>query len=82
MSDCPFLLLSRGSRFANFCDRLYTKVDAEKVKDLVKDRCGSGGRVDILSTTAEEVLEQANKVFTPYRVSFASPLRWFAVWNG
>lgn len=76
------LLLSRSSRFANLNDRLYTKLDAEKVKDLLKDRREIGGRVDIHSITAEEVLEQANKVFAPYRISFASPLSWFAVWNG
>ena len=81
MSDCSSLLLSRGSKFAKLGDRLYTKLDAEKVRDLVKDDRGSGGTVDVDSTTAEEVLEQANKVFRPYRVSFASPLSWFAVWN-
>ena len=82
ISGCPFLLLFRDSRFANLGDRLCTKLDAEKVKNLVKDGRGSGGRVDVHSITAEEVLEQANQVFTPYRVSFASPLSWFAVWNG
>ena len=80
--DCSFLLLFQGSGLANSGDRLYTKLDAEKVKDLVKDGRGSGGRVDVHSITAEEVLEQANKVFAPYRVNFASPLSWFAVWNG
>ena len=80
--DCSILLIFRDSGFAHLGDRLYTKLDAEKVRDLVKDGRGSGGRVDVHSITAEEVLEQANKVFTPYRLSFASPLSWFAVWNG
>ena len=82
MSDCSSLLLSPGSRFANLGDRLCAKLDAEKVKDLSKDGRRSGGRVDVHSITAEEVLEQVNKIFTPYRVKFASPLSWFAVWNG
>jgi phenol 2-monooxygenase len=31
--------------------------------------------------TPEEVLEQANKIFSPYKLKFAAPLSWFAVWK-
>ncbi|GIJ86499.1 hypothetical protein Asppvi_005388 [Aspergillus pseudoviridinutans] len=41
----------------------------------------SGGQVDIHSVTPEEVLEQANRIFAPYKLSFAAPLSWFAVWK-
>ena len=37
--------------------------------------------MDINSITAEEVLEQANKIFAPYTLKFAAPLSWFAVWK-
>jgi len=41
----------------------------------------SGGKVDTSSITAEEVLEQANRIFAPYKLKFAAPLSWFAVWK-
>ena len=37
--------------------------------------------MDVNSITAEEVLEQANKIFAPYTLKFAAPLSWFAVWK-
>ena len=68
--------------------RLYTQLDTSKTGDLAKSRQvdseslkESGGRVDINSITAEEVLEQANKIFSPYTLKFAAPLSWFAVWK-
>ncbi|KAK4695814.1 hypothetical protein P7C71_g2001, partial [Lecanoromycetidae sp. Uapishka_2] len=41
----------------------------------------SGGHVDAHSVTAEEVLQQANKIFSPYKLKFAAPLSWFTVWK-
>ncbi|KAL9637920.1 MAG: hypothetical protein Q9164_001893 [Protoblastenia rupestris] len=41
----------------------------------------SGGKVDINSITPEEVLEQANRIFAPYKLKFAAPLSWFAIWR-
>jgi phenol 2-monooxygenase (NADPH) len=41
----------------------------------------SGGRVDIGSITADEVLAQANRIFSPYKLKFAAPLSWFAIWK-
>lgn len=41
----------------------------------------AGGRVDVHSITPEEVLEQANRIFSPYKLRFASSLSWFAVWK-
>lgn len=76
-----FVSFSRSSRFADLNDRIYTKLSAETVQTLAKDRRESGGRVDVHSITAEQVLEQANKVFAPYKISFAAPLSWFAVWK-
>ncbi|KAL8823835.1 MAG: hypothetical protein Q9191_005513 [Dirinaria sp. TL-2023a] len=58
-----------------------TTFGAERVKELVEDHREAGGRVDIHSITAEEVLEQTNRVFAPYTVKFASSLSWFAVWK-
>lgn len=60
---------------------MYTKLSIERVKELVEDHREAGGRVDVHSITAEEVLEQTNKVFAPYTVKFASSLSWFAVWK-
>lgn len=71
-----------------FVSRLYTQLDTSKTGDLAKGRQASsksfqesGGRVDINGVTAEEVLEQANKIFAPYTLKFAAPLSWFAVWK-
>jgi phenol 2-monooxygenase len=33
------------------------------------------------SITPDEVLAQANRIFAPYKLSFAAPLSWFAVWK-
>lgn len=41
----------------------------------------SGGNVDIHSITPEEVLEQANRIFAPYKLKFGAPLSWFAIWK-
>ncbi|KAI9672616.1 MAG: hypothetical protein M1831_000051 [Alyxoria varia] len=61
--------------------RIYTKLSAERVKELAEDRRESGGRVDAQSITPEEILEQTNKVMAPYYVRFAGPISWFAVWK-
>nr|POE77921.1 aromatic hydroxylase fmpf [Quercus suber] len=71
--------------------RLYTQLDVTKHGDLAKSRATgdadtasqqeSGGAVDIDSITPEEVLEQANRIFAPYKLQFAAPLSWFAVWK-
>ena len=82
VSHYPFQIFS--SQISHFTDRdgrIYTKLSAERVQELAEDHREAGGRVDIHSVTAEEVLEQTNKVFTPYKVEFAAPLSWFAVWK-
>ncbi|MCJ1479557.1 hypothetical protein MMC13_008243 [Lambiella insularis] len=61
--------------------RLYTQLSAGRVQELAEEHRESIGRVDAHSITAEEVLEQTNKIFAPYKMSFASPLSWFAVWK-
>ena len=40
-----------------------------------------GGVVDVHSITPEEVLEQARKVFHPWKLEMVAPLSWFAVWK-
>lgn len=40
-----------------------------------------GGKIDIHTITPEEVLAQANKIFSPYKVKFGAPLSWFAIWK-
>ncbi|KAI5814558.1 FAD binding domain-containing protein [Pyronema omphalodes] len=68
--------------------RLYTQLDTSATGPLARSRQAndpsfkeSGGNVDIHSITAEEVLEQANKIFFPYKLTFAAPLSWFAIWK-
>lgn len=39
-------------------------------------------RIDDHGLTAEEVLEQTNRIFAPYTMEFASPMSWFSVWKG
>ena len=68
--------------------RLYTQLDVSSTGALSQSRQEadpsfkeSGGRVDVHSITPEEVLAQANRIFAPYKLEFASPLSWFAVWK-
>lgn len=68
--------------------RLYTQLDVSHTGPLSASRqardptfAESGGKVEIHSITPEEVLEQANKIFAPYSLKFASPLSWFAIWK-
>jgi hypothetical protein len=68
--------------------RLYTQLDISQTGSLAASRqasdpsfAESGGQVDVHSITPEEVLEQANRIFAPYKLSFAAPLSWFAVWK-
>lgn len=59
--------------------RLYTQIDNSRV--VGKDRLDEGGAMDIGSITPEEVLAQANRIFAPFTIKFASPLHWFSVWK-
>ncbi|KAL4890074.1 FAD binding domain-containing protein [Aspergillus ambiguus] len=68
--------------------RLYTQLNVSQTGPLAASRQAkdpsfseTGGQVDIHSITPEEVLEQANRIFAPYKLSFAAPLSWFAVWK-
>jgi len=69
--------------------RLYTQLDTSTTGPIAQSRQSnnsaefqeSGGHVDAHSVTAEEVLEQANKIFSPYKLKFAAPLSWFTVWK-
>lgn len=68
--------------------RLYTQLDISHTGPLSASRqakdptfAESGGKVEIHSITPDEVLEQANKIFAPYSLKFASPLSWFAIWK-
>ncbi|KDQ24257.1 hypothetical protein PLEOSDRAFT_1067151 [Pleurotus ostreatus PC15] len=58
--------------------RLYTEISSAKNKTLVNKK---GGRLNITNVTPEEILEQANKIFHPFKLKFGSPLSWFTVWN-
>lgn len=42
---------------------------------------GTGGRIDTSKITPEQVLAQANKIFAPFKLEFAAPLSWFAIWQ-
>ena len=69
--------------------RLYTQLDTSTTGPIAQSRQSknnaefqeSGGHVDAHSVTAEEVLQQANKIFSPYELKFAAPLSWFTVWK-
>ncbi|RAL07200.1 FAD/NAD(P)-binding domain-containing protein [Aspergillus homomorphus CBS 101889] len=68
--------------------RLYTQLNPTLIEQLSKERQEryptfkeAGGKVDANSITPDEVLEQANRIFAPYIVRFASPLTWFAIWK-
>lgn len=41
----------------------------------------SGVKVDDHALTVEDVLDQTNKIFAPYKLSFTAPMSWFAVWK-
>ncbi|POR35292.1 Phenol 2-monooxygenase [Tolypocladium paradoxum] len=68
--------------------RLYTQLDTSHTGSISQSRQAkdptfgeAGGRVEAHSITPDEVLEQANRIFAPYRLKFAVPLSWFAVWK-
>ncbi|VBB79335.1 Putative hydroxylase [Podospora comata] len=68
--------------------RLYTQLDVSQTGPIAAARQQSdasfaeaGGRVEIETVTPEEVLEQANRIFAPYKLKFAAPLSWFAIWK-
>ncbi|KAI1335919.1 FAD binding domain-containing protein [Xylariaceae sp. FL0016] len=68
--------------------RLYTQLDVSATGPIAASRqardpafAESGGQVELHSITPDEVLEQANKIFSPYKLRFAAPLSWFAIWR-
>ena len=68
--------------------RLYTQLDISHTGPISASRQAkdptfmeTGGNVDVHSITPEEVLEQANKIFAPFELKFASSLSWFAIWK-
>ncbi len=69
--------------------RLYTQLDVSSTGAIGRSRQAkdpsfqeAGGNVDVHSVTPEEVLAQANRIFSPYKITFGAPLSWFAVWKG
>ncbi|GAP82679.2 putative FAD binding domain-containing protein [Rosellinia necatrix] len=68
--------------------RLYTQLDISMTGALAASRQArdptfneAGGKIDVHSITPEEVLEQANRIFSPYKLKFGAPLSWFAIWK-
>ncbi|KAF2836622.1 hypothetical protein M501DRAFT_1007312 [Patellaria atrata CBS 101060] len=68
--------------------RLYTQLDVSYTGPIAASRQArdptfveTGGKVSIHSITPEEVLEQTNKIFAPYKVRFGAPLSWFTIWK-
>ncbi|KAL9002043.1 MAG: hypothetical protein Q9188_005009 [Gyalolechia gomerana] len=69
--------------------RLYTQLDTSTTGTIAQSRQAknraefqeSGGHVDAYSGTADEILEQAYKIFAPYELKFAAPLSWLTVWK-
>lgn len=73
----------------NLSDRFYTQITGEKARQLSAARSSRRNASDVGATriddhgiTADEVLEQLNKIMTPWKVEFASAMSWFAVWRG
>ncbi|KAH8168198.1 hypothetical protein CIB48_g18 [Xylaria polymorpha] len=67
---------------------LYTQLDLSMTGPLATSRQAkdpafneAGGKIDVHSITPEEVLEQANRIFSPYKLKFGAPLSWFAIWK-
>ncbi|KAJ2985296.1 hypothetical protein NUW58_g4738 [Xylaria curta] len=67
---------------------LYTQLDLSMTGPLAASRQAkdptfneAGGKIDVHSITPEEVLEQANRIFSPYKLKFGAPLSWFAIWK-
>ena len=65
---------------------LYTQIDSKRAKELAESHghissIKANGRINDHSLTAEEVLEQTNRIFAPFTLKFASPISWFAVWR-
>lgn len=68
--------------------RLYTKLDVSHTGPISASRqardptfAESGGNVDAHTITPDEVLEQANRIFSPYKLKFGSTLSWFSIWK-
>ncbi|KAI0196796.1 FAD binding domain-containing protein [Xylaria flabelliformis] len=68
--------------------RLYTQLDLSMTGPLATSRQAkdpsfqeAGGEIEIHTVTPEEVLEQANRIFSPYKLKFGAPLSWFAIWK-
>ena len=69
--------------------RLYTQLDMSSTGAISEIRRAKGAispeaaaDIDVDSVTPEEVLAQANRIFSPYKVTFGAALSWFAVWKG
>ncbi|TRX93220.1 hypothetical protein FHL15_005799 [Xylaria flabelliformis] len=67
---------------------LYTQLDLSMTGPLATSRQAkdpsfneAGGKIEIHTVTPEEVLEQANRIFSPYKLKFGAPLSWFAIWK-
>lgn len=78
-----------SGELAEIRNRIYTQISGEKAKKLVQKRqerakASAVGETRIFDhdITIEEVLEMTNKIFAPYKVDFAAPISWFAVWKG
>jgi phenol 2-monooxygenase len=57
--------------------RLHEKRQARKNASSVGQT-----RIDDHGITPEEALEQLNKIMSPWKIEFASPMSWFSVWKG
>ncbi|RYP27077.1 hypothetical protein DL768_011346 [Monosporascus sp. mg162] len=67
---------------------LYTQLDISHTGSIAALRqaqdpsfAESGGKVDVHSITPDEILQQANRIFAPYKLKFGAPLSWFAIWK-
>ncbi|CEL03820.1 hypothetical protein ASPCAL04962 [Aspergillus calidoustus] len=68
--------------------RFYVQVSGEMARRLHEKRqarknASSVGqtRIDDHGITPEEALEQLNKIMSPWKIEFASPMSWFSVWK-
>ncbi|KAL7267927.1 hypothetical protein RUND412_009468 [Rhizina undulata] len=68
--------------------RIYTQLDTSFTGPLGQARQNNdatfaeiGGGINVHSITPDEVLEQTNRIFAPYKLKFASPVSWFSIWK-
>ncbi len=70
--------------------RFYVQITGDKAARIAaarrrnREKNSSVGDTEIYDhgITPEEAIEQLNRIMAPWKVEFAGPMSWFAVWRG